>query len=223
MAAVDDLYSQIPIGQIASQLGIDAGSAGPLIQRALPALLAGMQANAKDPGGASSLAGALGQHAGTVGQNSGGLLDQLIGGGGQTDFGQVDTTDGDKIVGHVFGDNRNDITDLLGSMGGGSGGGDDGGIMARLLPLLAPLVMGWVSRQVGNELGGAGGLSALGTTSPGLPGAPANEDALESMLGTLLGIDSTGGGGGGGTDGDGGLGDGGMGDLLGGLLGAGTK
>jgi len=241
MAAVDDLYSQIPIGQIASQLGIEPGKAGSLVQRAIPTLIAGMQANAKDPGGASSLTAALGQHDGTG-------LDQLLG-----DTGTVDTTDGAKILSHVFGDNRGQITDLLDSLTGVSSNpmmNADRGLMSKVLPMLAPIVMGWLGRMVQSELGGSGGLTGPGglleslesstpnlpgQVSPNLPGAPQNPDALENMLGGLLG-GALGGGGAGGTDpasmlagllggdsddsgGDGG----GLAGVLGSLLGAGTK
>lgn len=193
-ADLDALFSQIPLDQVASQLGVDSGTAGGLVQRVLPALVGGMDANARN-GGASSLGGAVQQH-------DGGLFEGLLGGGADA-LGGVDTDDGDKIVDHVFGSNRGSVVDALGS----AGGGDERGLIARLLPMLAPIVMSWLAKELGSapSTPGSGG-------QPILPGAPASGgDELESMLGNLLG---------GALGGDSG---GGMGALLGDLLGGGTK
>ena len=192
---MNELLAQIPLDQVAGRLGVDSGTAGQLVQRALPALLGGMDANARS-GGAGSLGTALGGHDGNL---IGGLLD-----GG---LDQVDTDDGDKIVDHVFGSNRNAVVDAL----GGAGGGDEGGLMARLLPMLAPIVMSWLAKEMGSAPSTPGSGS-----QPVLPGAPASGgDELESMLGSLLG------GALGGGSGDGDMG--GLGSLLGGLIGDGTK
>jgi len=81
-----------------------------------------MHANAQAPAGAESLANALGQHD-----------DALLDGGVSLD--QVDTNDGDKIVGNVFGDSRDQVVNRLGG-GGGLGGssGTAGGDGPRPLP-----------------------------------------------------------------------------------------
>ena len=62
MSAVDDILADIPMDQLAAQLGVDQATAEQMTRQAIPALLGGMQANAEDPAGARSLAGALGQH-----------------------------------------------------------------------------------------------------------------------------------------------------------------
>ena len=59
---------QIPLGQLASQLGTDEQTAGVAASQAIPALLSGLHANAQDQAGAASLEGALGHH-------SAGLID----------------------------------------------------------------------------------------------------------------------------------------------------
>src|SRR5688500_1034932 len=56
---IDELMSQIPIGQLAGQLGVSEAEAEQAVRTALPALLGGMQANAQDPAGEASLAQAL--------------------------------------------------------------------------------------------------------------------------------------------------------------------
>jgi hypothetical protein len=122
--SIDDLMSQIPIDQLARQLGVDEQTAEQATRQALPALLGGMEANAQDPAGAASLSGALGGHD-----------DSLLDGG--VDLGQVDTADGEKIVSNVFGDNREHVVSRL----GGSGGQVSSDLVAKLLPILAPIVM----------------------------------------------------------------------------------
>jgi hypothetical protein len=192
MSELDDLLSQIPMDQLAQQLGVDEQTAERAARQALPALLAGMNANAQDPAGAASLANALGQHD-----------DALLDGGVSLDH--VDTNDGDKIVGNVFGDSRDQVVTRLGGgggLGGSSGiaGGDMSGLVAKLLPILAPIVMSFLAKRF--LKGGRAG--APGSSSGG---------GLGDLLGGLLG-----GGGQGGQGGQGGLG-----DLLGGLLGGGRR
>ena len=107
MGTIDELMSQIPMDQMAEiRLGVDRAEAERAVRQALPALVAGMQANAQDPSGAASLGEALGQH-----------RDRLPGG---VDVDAVDTDDGEKIVGHVFGQQRDQVVQRL---GGGSGQG----------------------------------------------------------------------------------------------------
>jgi hypothetical protein len=178
---INNLLSQIPMDQLAQQLGVDEQTAEQATRQALPALLGGMQANAQDPAGAVSLADALGQHD-----------DNLLEGGVNVD--QVDTADGDKIVGNVFGDNREQVVNQLGGLGG-SGGGSN--LIAQLLPILAPIVMSYLAKQFSNR--GGGPASATEGNTGGLG------DLLGSLLGGQAGQP------------------GGLGDLLGGLLGGGRR
>jgi hypothetical protein len=182
MTAIDDLLAQIPMSQLAGQLGVDEQTAEQATRQALPALLGGMEANAQDPAGAASLADALGQHDGS-----------LVDGG--VDVNQVNTADGQKIVGHVFGDNQNQVINQLGGLGGAGGSS----VMGKLLPMLAPIVMSYLAKRLTQ---GGGGPAAATQASAGGGG-------LGDLLGGLLG-------GGGGKSG-------GLGDLLGGLLGQGRR
>jgi hypothetical protein len=61
-----------------------------------------MQANAADPAGAASLAGALGDHP-----------SDLVDGGVNLD--QVDADDGQKIVGNIFGPNTGQVAQTVGA------------------------------------------------------------------------------------------------------------
>jgi hypothetical protein len=62
MSSIDEVLSAIPMDQLAAQLGVDPATAEQATRQALPALLAGMDANVQDPDGAASLANAVQQH-----------------------------------------------------------------------------------------------------------------------------------------------------------------
>ena len=154
MSAVEEILSEIPIDQLASQLGVDTDTAEQASRQVLPALLGGIQANTDDPGGAASFAQAVQQH-------DGGLVE------GGVDLDQVDTHDGDKIVSHVFGPNRDQVEGTLGALGGV--GGQD--LIAKLLPILAPIVMAWLSKKLSGATAGQGG-DQEGTGGPGAVDRP---------------------------------------------------
>ena len=181
MNAVDDILSQIPLGQLASQLGVNEQEAEQATRTALPALLGGIQANTEDPGGASSFAQAVQQHD-----------PSLVEGG--VDLNEVDPNEGQKIVNHVFGAQQGQVVQQLGGVGGAGGSA----LIQKLLPILAPIVMAYIAKQltgatsnVGQD-GGLGGL--LGGLLGGVLGggnAPAAQQQggpdLGSILGGLLG------------------------------------
>ncbi|MGH8775312.1 MAG: DUF937 domain-containing protein [Jiangellaceae bacterium] len=184
MTDLNDLLSQIPMDQLARQLGVDERTAEQATRQALPALLGGMQANAQDAAGAASLGRAVGNHDGS-------LLD------GGVDFGQVDTEDGDKIVKNVFGENRDQVVNKLAG-GGGEGGSN---LIGKLLPMLAPVVMAFLAKQFSqggstatasaSGGGGAGGLGGLlgGLLGGGQGGGQAGGlgGGIGDLLGGLLG------------------------------------
>ena len=193
MSAVDDILADIPMDQLAARLGVDQATAEQAARQAIPALLGGMQANAQDPAGATSLAGALGDHP-----------SDLIDGG--VDLDQVDADDGEKIVGNVFGPNQDQVAQTL----GGNLGGQAGGLIKQLLPILAPIVLAYLSKRLlGQQQGG--GQDPLGSILGG--GATGSNNPLTDILGSLLG------GGGGAAQSPGGS----ILDMLGGLLGAGRR
>ncbi len=184
--------------QLATQLGVDEATAEQAARQAIPALLGGMQANAADPAGATSLAGALGDHS-----------SELIDGG--VDLQQVDTNDGEKIVGNIFGPNQDQVAQTL----GGNLGGQAGGLIKQLLPILAPIVLAYLSKRLmGGQQQGGGQDDPLGSILGG--GASGSGNPLNDLLSSMLG--------GGGAAGGGGQSSGGsILDVLGGLLGAGRR
>lgn len=136
MSQFDELYEQVPISQLASRFGVDDAEMAEAVRTALPALVGGLEANASDPAGADSLMRALSQHAGET----------------PGDLDQVDAADGEKIVGHIYGDNTGQVMQQLGGLGGTTGS-----LVQKLLPLLAPLVLSWLA----GKMGGAGGLGSI--------------------------------------------------------------
>ena len=156
MSEIDQLLAQVPLAQIAEELGVDEAQAETSSRTALEALLGGLQANASDPAGALSLGQALGGHDGS-----------LLG----ADLGAIDQQDGQAIVENIFGGNTNDVIAQLGGVRGAGGSG----LIAKLLPILAPFVLAWLGKKLrgqggmgdilGQVLGGAAG--GAGGSAPG--------------------------------------------------------
>ena len=178
MSAVEDIVSQIPLGQLAGQLGVNEQEAEQAVRTTLPALLGGIQANTQDPGGAASFAQAVQQHDGS-----------LVEGG--VDLNQVDPADGQKIVSHVFGANQDQVVQQLGGLGAGGSS-----LVQKLLPILAPIVMAYLAKQLTgatSNVGAGGGLGGmlgglLGGVLGGGGGAQSSSGPdLGSILGGLLG------------------------------------
>lgn len=204
MTEIHDLLNQIDVNQMAALLGTDPASAQSAVEAALPTLLAGMHNNVQAPDGAASLQTALAQH-----------QDGLVDGG--VDATQVDTADGEKIVGHVFGGQQDQVAaNLAGTAGLGGIGGD---LIRKALPILAPIVMSYLAKKILGQGGQAGGSEE----------AQAGGIDLGNILGGILGAGAgagTGSGAGAGTGGSAGTGQGSVLDSilgsLGGLLGGGT-
>ena len=153
MGSYDEILDQVPIDQLAGQLGVGSDEVRQAAEHALPALLGGLQANASDPAGADSLLAALSDHQGAVN----GLDD-------------VDEQDGRAIVGNIFGGSTDQVVGQLGGLGGTSGS-----LVQKLLPLLAPIVMSWLANKMGQ--GGLGGMLGGGSGPEPAPPAPVRERA----------------------------------------------
>ena len=158
MSSIDDILANIPINSLADQLGVDPATAESAVREALPALVGGMQANAADPQGAASLAGAVDSHSPEAGR-------------GRRNLDDIDTGDGEKIVGHVFGENTGAVAQTLGGNLGGNGD-----LIKKLLPILAPIVLSYLSQKM------RGGAAQQGADCGG-----GSSDLLGSVLGGLGG------------------------------------
>lgn len=160
---IDQLMRAIPTDQIAQSIGEDPAATRQAVEATLPALLGGLTANAESRDGAQSLLQALGRHD-----------DGLADGGATLD--QIDVQDGEKIVGHVFGGNTDDVVNRLGGMSGSQ----TSSIVRKLLPILAPIVLSWLAKQVGGAMQGGGG--AGGVRQPDTRGG---EDSVRQPDGPL--------------------------------------
>lgn len=227
MSALDEILGALPMDQLAAQVGAPEADVAQAAAAVLPALLGGLDANAQDPGGATSILDALGQH-------QGGLID------GGVDLGQVDLSDGQAIAGHIFGANEDAVVNQLGAMPVAGGSGVGGQLVRKLIPILAPIVLSWLANQVLGKVQG-GGTTGRGTQSQSEPtstlptsttetagtsggAAPGSlDDLLKDVLGSAAGgasTDSTSSTSGqGGQSGSGSI----LTDILGGLLGGGRR
>jgi hypothetical protein len=195
-----DLGKQIIAG-VSSQAGTNENETSSVLASALPALVGAMQNNASTPEGESGLLGAL-----TGGKHDGGILDNLssfLGGG--------DFSDGDNILGHVLGGDKENVQNNLSQS---TGVGSDK--IGMILKIAAPILMGYLAKKA---MGGGGLADILGGL---LGGGQAQQQAPAGGGGLLTSIlDQDG-------DGELGIGDaisavsnnkGGIGGLLGNLFG----
>ena len=176
MAQFDGLLDLIPVGDIAKQLGIPEELAESAVKTAIPAILGGMAANAKDSGGAKSLEGALKKHAGKAPK-------------GKAEIAAIDTADGERIVNNVFGSKKTQVESAVASASASDVTKD---IVAKVLPIIAPIVISWVATQFlgqktapakAEEPSGGGVGDLLG----GLLGSKEGQNLVGSVLGGLLG------------------------------------
>ncbi|MFB7844081.1 DUF937 domain-containing protein [Microbacterium sp. NPDC056052] len=198
---IDEILTQVPIGDIAQKLGVSEDVARQAVQEGGAALLGGLAKNAETEEGSSAIEAALAKHGGFSGAAS---------------IDDIDEADGQKIVSHVFGDNAEQVAQTLTSEQ--KTAGIDFG---KLLPILAPIVMGLIANSQKGSAGGSGG--GLGDILGGLfgggqqqgSGSAAGGGGLGDILGGLGGLF------GGGQQGSSAGGAGGIdiGGLLGGLLG----
>lgn len=158
MAGLDDLFAQIPTRDIADRLGVDEGAVNSAVQTLVPALVGGLQQKAQDPGHASAIESAAGDHADR------GLLDV---GGGVAD---VDHAEGDQAVAKLFG--GNDSSQVAAALAGGNAGNSE--LFEKLLPILTPIVLAYVGQQLSQK------------KSSGPKHDNASGSALDDVLGSIL-------------------------------------
>jgi hypothetical protein len=194
MAGLDDLYAQIPVPDIARQLGVDEGEVNSAVQTLVPALLSGLQHNSQDPEHANRIESVASSQAAR------GLLD--VGGG----LDQVDESAGHEAVATLFG--GNDTEQVASALA--KGGAGDSDLIKQLLPVVLPIVLAYIGKRLGAGGGEGSAAPKKETTSGGglgeilgsILGGGSKDKSLGSILGNVLG-------------GKGGA----LGDILGGLLG----
>ncbi|MDO5512932.1 MAG: DUF937 domain-containing protein [Corynebacterium sp.] len=174
---INDLLSKLPVDSIAARLGEDPAKVREAAGQVLPALLAGMGANAQDPAGRDSLATAVDAH-------NPNLVE------GEINVDDIDTQDGAKIAHHVFGQNEDQVAHQLGGVVGGTS------LVRSLLPILAPIAMSWLAGRL--QQGGGGGTTQaqsrgglleqiLGQVLGGGQAQAPSQGGMGGVLGDILG------------------------------------
>lgn len=175
MSALNDILAALPINQLASELNEDPAAVEKAAAPAVTSILGGLTQNAQNPEGELSLAQALEQHKESA------LLttaDQPV------DLQAVDTTDGEKIIGHVFGNQADGVAQALSSQAGVSSA-----LVNKLLPILAPIVLSYLAKQLGGGNSAAGNIlgQVLGGASQQAGAGSANAGVLGGVLSQVLG------------------------------------
>lgn len=146
--------------QVSQQLGLDQSQTSRAISAALPLFMGALGNNANEPQGAQSLLNALQKDhlggGGGGGFDLGGILGAVLGGGASGP-----ATNGQGILGHVFGGQTPQAAQALGNKTG-----LDSGRAGQLLAILAPIVMSFLAQRFAQQ-GNASNLSqALGQEAP---------------------------------------------------------
>ncbi|PWC04572.1 DUF937 domain-containing protein [Mycetocola zhujimingii] len=190
MPSLDDLLGRIPIGDIATRLGVDDATATAAVEDALPAIVSALEVNTEDPAGAAALEKAVSDH-------SPALADAPV------NLDEVNPADGEKIVGHVFGGHKDQVVATL-SGSTGQAPAPAGPVVGELLPILAPIVLSYLAEQLPERAESSGTVHPVGATdSSTIPGATtsasgttvsgstargtADASGIREVLGTMLG------------------------------------
>jgi hypothetical protein len=148
MSLLDMLQQRLggnAVQQISQQLGTDHVTTESAIAAALPMLVGALARNAQDPAQAGALSNALSR------DHDGSVLDDVAG-----YLGRGGTGDGDGILGHVLGGQRQSVQNGLGHISG-----LDPAKAGMLLSLLAPLVMGALGKAQRDGKLDPGGLAGM--------------------------------------------------------------
>lgn len=169
MAGLDDILNALPIDEIASKLGVDPDTAKKAVAEGGATILGGLQRNAQTPEGSAAIQQALGKHTG--------MPDTV-------DVNAVDTDDGQKILGHIFGSQEPEVAQKL-TEAPQTAGIDFG----KLLPMLAPIVMGLLAKKQQPEAQqqAAEGSGGIGDVIGGLLGGGGSGSGGGIDLGGILG------------------------------------
>jgi len=175
---IGQLINKDTIAQLAKGTKADETQVESLLSSALPLLMQNMADNASTKEGKASLLKALDQHAGGKTTNVTTLLKQ------------ADTADGEKILGHILGGSKADVTSALAKKSGLSSK-DTLSLLATLAPVLLSLMGDEKNKKSKNDDGLD--LGDLITVMGGLSGKKKSSglgDMLE-LAGDLLGDDSS--------------------------------
>lgn len=149
------------INGVSNQTNQSESKTQDVLTMALPVLMQAMKQNASTPQGAEGLLGAL-----NSGKHDGSILNNL----GDLFNGGVDENviqDGSKILNHILGSKQQNVENALGAKAG-----IDSGSVAQILKVAAPILMSMLGNQAKQQ-------------------NVNNSSGLESLLGGLIGGNST--------------------------------
>ncbi len=126
------MTSEAALGSLAGQTDLTGAQTKSVINAALPLLLGAMTQNASTEAGASSLLGALTQH-----QSQASVQDQLK---------EADREDGGKIIGHIFGNKKEEAAEEIARKSGVSTAQ-----VLGLLALIAPVLLNGVGKAANDN------------------------------------------------------------------------
>jgi len=178
MTDLSEVLNNVPVGDIAKQLGISPDVAEAAVKQVLPGLLGGLAVNASDPAGSASLEKALSKHAGFAPKK----------------VSDIDTADGAKIVKNVFGGNTDQVASKLADAEPKPNVTAD--IIKQVLPIVAPIVLSFIASQflggkststTSKKTAAPSGGGDLGSILGGLVSDPNTQSMIGGLLGGLLG------------------------------------
>ncbi|MBQ7063489.1 MAG: DUF937 domain-containing protein [Firmicutes bacterium] len=158
------------LSQISQSVGADEKSVANVLGYALPTLVTSMQQNASTEEGAASLSHALEQHSGVDLSDVAAFLNE------------ADQEDGDKIIGHILGDNKEATTEEL-----ARGSGLSGSAVSSILSLVAPLLLSSLGNQQAANTSNNTGIN-LGSLLGGMLGGGMTQQAAPASTGLLGGL-----------------------------------
>lgn len=170
MAGLEDILKMLPIDDIAAKLGVDPATAQQAVNEGGATILGGLQKNASTDDGAAAIQAALKKHAGP----------------GASKLDEVDEADGQKILTHIFGGEKENVEKAL-TQDKQTAGIDFG----KLLPMLAPIIMGMLAKgtstqQAQPESSGGGISDLLGGLLGGLGGGDQKQSGGGLDIGGIL-------------------------------------
>ena len=153
------------VGQVASRFGLDQNQAASAVSAAIPMIVGGLGRNVQTQEGAQSLNNALET------RHDGSILDNLSAFFGQ---GQAAEQDGQGILGHIFGNQVQDV-----EQGVAQKSGINMSKIGPIIAMLAPIVLAYISKKkqqngvtnsggLGDLIGGLAGANTQGQAGGGL-------------------------------------------------------
>ncbi|MGB5982268.1 MAG: DUF937 domain-containing protein [Nonlabens sp.] len=155
-----------------------------VLTQALPLILGGMQKNAQTPEGRASLDKALDnpKHTG------GGMMEMvgsIFGDGAGSPEGLL--SEGNSILGHVFGSNKSNVESAISQKNG-----LDSGTVGKIIAFAAPIVMGYLNKKKHNDNPQTNDISGLLGSALGSMSGDGESGGAMGMLNSVLDKDGDG-------------------------------